>query len=539
MVTASALKAMASGGIVISTSQYREGSTSPVGIYKKDGVVYWTSGMSIDCDGQPGSKCNKTADPYFQPDTSFHQSNGQALSAENTPFIVVPLPSSIWDFRDELIVGGNLVTVVYKDRVVHGVVGDEGPTDRIGEGSYALASALGINPDPSSGGVESGVTYIVYPGVKVNPIESTAEAARLGELHAADWLAVTPEDPTGAFYTVKAGDTLSGIAVANNETVDQLVSANNLIPVGTSLVVVDPSTPPPDTKPITYVAKANDTWTSIATQYNLTVDQLMTLNNIKVAVGSSYIVGVKAVDPVPTDPYAAGLPKVNMTSPSAKALQIELKRVGYMSTSVAAADNYGPATQAGVAAFHNEHPEFSTAAYDAQIGAAGWVFLRGMAAGSGHPVVVSPLPGRITSDQVTYEHTTESSGKNLATGAIDGALAAIGIATTPAWVTGYLTIIVRESSYLPNSVNTTDSNAVGATVSDGHPFQCSRGLAQCIPQTFAQYHQAGTSLSIYDPIANVAASINYVRAVYGVANDGSNLASKVQQADPNRSPKGY
>ncbi|WP_051969128.1 hypothetical protein [Kitasatospora azatica] len=129
------------------------------------------------------------------------------------------------------------------------------------------------------------------------------------------------------------------------------------------------------------------------------------------------------------------------------------------------------------------------------------------------------------------------------------ALNALGITGTAArvsWTVGFLTIASRESGY--NSplyqINLTDSNAVGPPVPNdsahpGAPFQCSRGVAQCIPQTFAENHQAGTSYKIYDPVANFAAAMNYVMAAYGVSRDGHDLAAKVQQADPNRPPAGY
>jgi SLT domain-containing protein len=116
---------------------------------------------------------------------------------------------------------------------------------------------------------------------------------------------------------------------------------------------------------------------------------------------------------------------------------------------------------------------------------------------------------------------------------------AAGVPHNDAWVTGYKTLCQRESSYNPNAVNTTDYNANGERVEDGHPLNCSRGLAQCIPPTFATYHANGTSKSIYDPVANVAASMLYVRNHYQVSADGSDLARKVQQADPARPPKGY
>lgn len=46
-------------------------------------------------------------------------------------------------------------------------------------------------------------------------------------------------------------------------------------------------------------------------------------------------------------------------------------------------------------------------------------------------------------------------------------------------------------------------------------------------------------MNIYTPVASIAASIRYVRDRYHVAADGSDLASKVQQLDPNRHSAGY
>jgi phage-related protein len=64
-----------------------------------------------------------------------------------------------------------------------------------------------------------------------------------------------------------------------------------------------------------------------------------------------------------------------------------------------------------------------------------------------------------------------------------------------------------ESGGNPNAINLTDINA-----QHGDP---SRGLLQTIGSTFAAYHVPGTSNNIYDPLANVAAAINYARHVYG------------------------
>lgn len=107
------------------------------------------------------------------------------------------------------------------------------------------------------------------------------------------------------------------------------------------------------------------------------------------------------------------------------------------------------------------------------------------------------------------------------------------------WVQGYRVLCQRESSGRPNAINNYDVNAHGAVQGDGYPLHCSRGVAQCIPDTFAHYHAAGTTTDIYDPVANIAASIRYVITRYGVAGDGSDLTSRVQQADATRNPMGY
>ena len=51
----------------------------------------------------------------------------------------------------------------YNGKVRFAVFADEGPSYKFGEGSMALAEALGIDSDPKTGGVAKGVEYIVFP----------------------------------------------------------------------------------------------------------------------------------------------------------------------------------------------------------------------------------------------------------------------------------------------------------------------------------------------------------------------------------------
>jgi len=182
-VRAADLLARVQGCTPVSNGNYRSdaGSRADIPVCGTEEAVYWTADMDIDCDGQAGPRCNASTDPYFADTTAYQQSDGRQLDAERLPFIVVPIASSIWNYRDYGIRGGSVAAVVYKDRVQYAVVGDTGPRDIIGEASYATADALGINPDPHGGGTASGVTYIVFKDSKVSPIEDHAAAVETGE----------------------------------------------------------------------------------------------------------------------------------------------------------------------------------------------------------------------------------------------------------------------------------------------------------------------------------------------------------------------
>jgi hypothetical protein len=67
--------------------------------------------------------------------------------------------------------------------------------------------------------------------------------------------------------------------------------------------------------------------------------------------------------------------------------------------------------------------------------------------------------------------------------------------------------IMRESSGNPKAVNNWDSNAAKGTPS--------KGLLQVIDPTFQAYHVPGTSMDIFDPVANITAACNYAADRYG------------------------
>ncbi|MHB9864242.1 glycoside hydrolase family 75 protein [Streptomyces sp. YIM S03343] len=167
----------------VSRGRFRpdDGTPATVPVCGTADAVFWTTDLDIDCDGRSGAHCNAATDPMYSPTTSYTQSDGRSLDPEHLPYIVVPAPSDLWDHRADGVHGGAVAAVVHGDLVTYAVVGDVGPSDIIGEASYATAAALGIRADPRGGGTASGVTYIIFRDSVVKPIEDHAAAVATGE----------------------------------------------------------------------------------------------------------------------------------------------------------------------------------------------------------------------------------------------------------------------------------------------------------------------------------------------------------------------
>lgn len=167
----------------VSRGRYRtdRGARATVPVCGTRDAVFWKADMDIDCDGRPGRRCNARTDPHFSASTAFAQSDGRPLSPEKLPYVVVPAPSALWNYRSDGVRGGSVAAVVYRDRVRYAVVGDTGPSGIIGEASYAAAESLGIDPDPRAGGAPSGVTYIVFKDSAVSPVEDHGAAVTEGK----------------------------------------------------------------------------------------------------------------------------------------------------------------------------------------------------------------------------------------------------------------------------------------------------------------------------------------------------------------------
>jgi hypothetical protein len=177
-----------------------------INICQANGAIFWTSGMAVDCDGLADSCTNGTMlgannaqhcpgdDPTNQGQTSFNQANGMSLMAGMMPYIVISQDVTNVMGLDNTSMGGNTVAVIYNNKLIFAVFGDQGPVGRIGESSFMTAASLGINPDPNSGGTAGPVTYIVFTSAGAVPqdLGNPMEAWQIGLPLAQQFVANNP-----------------------------------------------------------------------------------------------------------------------------------------------------------------------------------------------------------------------------------------------------------------------------------------------------------------------------------------------------------
>lgn len=112
-----------------------------------------------------------------------------------------------------------------------------------------------------------------------------------------------------------------------------------------------------------------------------------------------------------------------------------------------------------------------------------------------------------SSQRVKLQPVAATTYANNLNGWINHALAIMKQKGIPGSYNGLYKNIMRESSGNPSAVNGWDVNAVNGTPSIG--------LLQVIQPTFNAYHVSGTSMNIYDPVANITAAANYAADRYG------------------------
>ncbi|MGQ4475188.1 glycoside hydrolase family 75 protein [Streptomyces sp. SAS_276] len=142
------------------------------------GVYSYTSGMAIDTDGS-----DSDPDPDHQGETTWEDSNGQALGAHHVPFYV--LGDDCWDekspcphffYKEHGMSGRQFALMFYNGKVIGSIFGDtqtansqttsDNDSRELGEASVKAAQLLGIPSSGTTGGVDNGVTVVMFSGSK-------------------------------------------------------------------------------------------------------------------------------------------------------------------------------------------------------------------------------------------------------------------------------------------------------------------------------------------------------------------------------------
>lgn len=105
------------------------------------------------------------------------------VNANEVPYIVLS-GGRAWG-----VALGDLAMVMNRSngRRTAAVVAEFGPRDKIGEGSIALAEALGIDSSPRTGGVSADIAYVIFPGSGSGFPESTDRIERRGAVLFERW----------------------------------------------------------------------------------------------------------------------------------------------------------------------------------------------------------------------------------------------------------------------------------------------------------------------------------------------------------------
>jgi hypothetical protein len=140
------------------------------------GVYAYSSSLAVDDDGS-----DPDPDPDHQNQTTFQDSNGKQLAAHHVPFYV--LGDDCWDrktpcphffYKEHNIKGRQFALMFYKSKVIGAIFGDtqtgndqttsSNDSRELGEASVKAASLLGIPSSGTTGGVDNGVTVVIFSG---------------------------------------------------------------------------------------------------------------------------------------------------------------------------------------------------------------------------------------------------------------------------------------------------------------------------------------------------------------------------------------
>ena len=140
------------------------------------GVFAYTSSLAVDDDGS-----DPDPDPDHQGETTFQDSNGKQLAAHHVPFYVLgddcfdrKSPCPHFFYKEHNIKGRQFALMFYKSKCIGAIFGDtqtgndqttsDNDSRELGEASVKAASSLGIPSSGTTGGVDNGVTVVIFSG---------------------------------------------------------------------------------------------------------------------------------------------------------------------------------------------------------------------------------------------------------------------------------------------------------------------------------------------------------------------------------------
>jgi Fungal chitosanase of glycosyl hydrolase group 75 len=142
------------------------------------GVYAYTSSMAVDTDGS-----DPDPDPDHQSQTTWTDDDGNYLGAHHVPYYVLgdycydktaPCPHFFYGEHD--IDGLQFALIFYDGKVIGAVFGDtqgdsvtptsDNDSRELGEASVESASLLGIPSSGTTGGVDDGVTVVIFSGAQ-------------------------------------------------------------------------------------------------------------------------------------------------------------------------------------------------------------------------------------------------------------------------------------------------------------------------------------------------------------------------------------
>src|SRR5262249_10243409 len=143
-----------------------------VNVYQvASGIFAYTSSMAIDDDGS-----DPDPDPDHQDQTTWQDDNGAQLGAHHVPYYVLGdvcydgvSPCQWFYYAEHNITGLQFALIFYNGKCIGAVFGDtQGPPGgdarELGEASVESATLLGIPNSGTTGGVDNGVTVVVFSG---------------------------------------------------------------------------------------------------------------------------------------------------------------------------------------------------------------------------------------------------------------------------------------------------------------------------------------------------------------------------------------